>query len=529
MNRWPMVSSSGAIAAARMVAFGLLPEQPLSWNATGWRHAYGHLKSSTLGCSDSLGSNCLQCMGFGPRPRLDLALQAISWHRLLFSGSWESVEFVSNLSLESGWPLLAVLHRLQEAYVREAWANPWPMRKQRPLHLHFCKYGESPSSEWRQTDGIHKEWVMPMYLGIKRVSKIDPKIDLTASLGVLDNDDCHDEIHRHHHPGLIGDHWAFLNVHISWGTLPRRGQICLCNSQPCRTSECLGLRSKRGWCCCSDAANCRLNCCNPHHSIFHVLFSISIPKGWRALAHEGVFPGLRCGAHGDSFGIHVGFWEESDEIGWSGALDQSCIVSGTSRKWWFETYVGRSHCSSGQRNLVAWPNTSLQALPHSDNPSQRDVDPSRPESCAFVDVGGAPDLCFAPSHWTNSLRCQPWWLHSHAGQGWAPSAGHRGSPNSGLTSERFRETQQFLGIPKRPFFSLFFLGPIGHPAICHHLLQGLEKVEVLEVAIGATDAGGALHCSTGHSAICHVLPSLAGTSWLSQRVQSWKGLRGIQS
>ena len=33
-------------------------------------------------------------------------------------------------------------------------------------------------------------------------------------------------------------------------------------------------------------------------------------------------------------------------------------------------------------------------------------------------------------------------------------------------------------------------------------------VEVLQVAVGASNAGGALHCSAGHSAICHVLPML---------------------
>lgn len=33
-------------------------------------------------------------------------------------------------------------------------------------------------------------------------------------------------------------------------------------------------------------------------------------------------------------------------------------------------------------------------------------------------------------------------------------------------------------------------------------------VEVLQVAVGASSAGGALHCSAGHSAICHVLPML---------------------
>eukprot|EP00434_Breviolum_minutum_P008907 symbB.v1.2.007854.t1/scaffold448.1/size203282/6 len=37
--------------------------------------------------------------------------------------------------------------------------------------------------------------------------------------------------------------------------------------------------------------------------------------------------------------------------------------------------------------------------------------------------------------------------------------------------------------------------------------NSLEMVEVLQVAVGASSAGGALHCSAGHSAICHVLPT----------------------
>ncbi|CAJ1437140.1 unnamed protein product [Effrenium voratum] len=68
-----------AVAAARLVSSGLLPEA--KWNVTGWRQGYRRLSSL-----------------------LDHALVPAGWGRLLFSG----------------WPLLAILHRLQEAYVREA-------------------------------------------------------------------------------------------------------------------------------------------------------------------------------------------------------------------------------------------------------------------------------------------------------------------------------------------------------------------------------------------------------------------------
>ena len=44
-------------------------------------------------------------------------------------------------------------------------------------------------------------------------------------------------------------------------------------------------------------------------------------------------------------------------------------------------------------------------------------------------------------------------------------------------------------------------------------VSGLTNVEVLQVAVGGRSAQQALHCSEGHSAICHVLPeSLAQVS-----------------
>eukprot|EP00435_Cladocopium_sp_Y103_P071738 s412_g38.t1 len=112
-------SEPGAIAAARMVASGLLPEQPLSWNATGWRQAYSRLKSS-----------------------LDHALQATSWHRLLFSG----------------WPLLAILHRLQEAYVREA------LCRDVDRYAYAIPSLAEPQSVWvcvrREADVVDERWRM---------------------------------------------------------------------------------------------------------------------------------------------------------------------------------------------------------------------------------------------------------------------------------------------------------------------------------------------------------------------------------
>ncbi|CAE8634815.1 unnamed protein product [Polarella glacialis] len=77
-----------ASAAARLVASGILPQVPWggmsgnSYNSTGWKPAFLMLK--TL---------------------LDRSLHSAGgWSRLIFSG----------------WPLMAVLHRLQEAYTREA-------------------------------------------------------------------------------------------------------------------------------------------------------------------------------------------------------------------------------------------------------------------------------------------------------------------------------------------------------------------------------------------------------------------------
>ena len=48
-------------------------------------------------------------------------------------------------------------------------------------------------------------------------------------------------------------------------------------------------------------------------------------------------------------------------------------------------------------------------------------------------------------------------------------------------------------------------------------------VEVLQVAVGASNAGGALHCSAGHSAICHVLPMLGlrGPQFLQVFAHLW--------
>lgn len=67
-DKFKWVPSWGALVAARMVSYGLLPEQPIFWNATGrtatvvtdtfsqgsqsegWQREYAQLKRSPLGC-----------------------------------------------------------------------------------------------------------------------------------------------------------------------------------------------------------------------------------------------------------------------------------------------------------------------------------------------------------------------------------------------------------------------------------------------------------------------------------------------
>ncbi|CAK9069583.1 unnamed protein product [Durusdinium trenchii] len=105
----------GAAAAARLVGSGLLPEQ----NATGWQEASRKLARS-----------------------LDDVLLSISWHRLLFSG----------------WPLLAVLHRLQEAYVREA------VCREVERYAYAIPSLAEPESVWvcvrRTADVVDERWRM---------------------------------------------------------------------------------------------------------------------------------------------------------------------------------------------------------------------------------------------------------------------------------------------------------------------------------------------------------------------------------
>lgn len=161
-DKWiPRIPSWGALVAARMVSFGLLPEQPIFWNATGrpatfvvtllqrvcnlkqgWQREYTQLKRSPLGCPRLLQRSFLwhlATLQVGSCPSVHLLAPAPLFRRVglqlpqenaadwlldgsLLGGRCLDYEQCSMLSL-LGWPLLAILHRLQEAFVREASAH----------------------------------------------------------------------------------------------------------------------------------------------------------------------------------------------------------------------------------------------------------------------------------------------------------------------------------------------------------------------------------------------------------------------
>ncbi|CAE7652530.1 FAXDC2 [Symbiodinium pilosum] len=110
----------GTGAAAQMLSSGLFSEGSVSlWNGTGWKHEFGKL-----------------------RRMMDKAFQTVSWGRLIFTG----------------WPLLALLHRLQEAYVREALCS----RVER--YAYAIPSRADPKSVWvcvrRANDVVYERWRM---------------------------------------------------------------------------------------------------------------------------------------------------------------------------------------------------------------------------------------------------------------------------------------------------------------------------------------------------------------------------------
>ncbi|CAE7252008.1 aglP [Symbiodinium natans] len=141
----------GAAAAVHLLASGLFTEGSSSlWNGTGWRNEFGRL-----------------------REMMDKAFKTVSWGRLVFTG----------------WPLLALLHRLQEAYVREALCS----RVER--YAYAIPSRADPQSVWvcvrRANDVVYERWRMQGFFPdcfmivqtVRELPRACPVLDIGANLG----------------------------------------------------------------------------------------------------------------------------------------------------------------------------------------------------------------------------------------------------------------------------------------------------------------------------------------------------------
>ncbi|CAE7206556.1 unnamed protein product [Symbiodinium necroappetens] len=142
----------GTRAAVHLLASGLFNEKESPpWNSTGWRNEYGKL-----------------------RRLMEKAFKTVSWGRLVFTG----------------WPLLALLHRLQEAFVREALCS----RVDR--YAYAIPSRTDPQSVWvcvrRASDVVYERWRMQgffpdCFMIVQTVRDLlpvgCPVLDIGANLG----------------------------------------------------------------------------------------------------------------------------------------------------------------------------------------------------------------------------------------------------------------------------------------------------------------------------------------------------------
>ncbi|CAE7943803.1 COX10 [Symbiodinium sp. KB8] len=142
----------GTSAAVHLLASGLFNEKESPpWNSTGWRKEYGKL-----------------------RRLMEKAFKTVSWGRLVFTG----------------WPLLALLHRLQEAFVREALCS----RVDR--YAYAIPSRTDPQSVWvcvrRASDVVYERWRMQgffpdCFMIVQTVRDLlpvgCPVLDIGANLG----------------------------------------------------------------------------------------------------------------------------------------------------------------------------------------------------------------------------------------------------------------------------------------------------------------------------------------------------------
>ncbi|CAE7772746.1 COX10 [Symbiodinium sp. CCMP2456] len=142
----------GTSAAVQLLASGLFNEKESpQWNSTGWRNEYGKL-----------------------RRLMEKAFKTVSWGRLVFTG----------------WPLLALLHRLQEAFVREALCS----RVDR--YAYAIPSRTDPQSVWvcvrRASDVVYERWRMQgffpdCFMIVQTVRDLLPAgcpvLDIGANLG----------------------------------------------------------------------------------------------------------------------------------------------------------------------------------------------------------------------------------------------------------------------------------------------------------------------------------------------------------